>query len=255
MTVRELYAFFNEKIPPSLSCTWDNDGMMCCPDPDAPVSRVLVALDITQEVVKCAIDGGYDLILSHHPLIFSPLRALNHDDPIAKKLIALIRGGVAVFSFHTRLDAVEGGVNDLLAERLGLCNVTPFGADGEAIGRIGELPQSVTLTAFAEAVKQATGAPFVTISDATRPVRRVAVLGGSGSDDVIPAICAGADTYLSGELKHNWLTEAPERSVNLIAAGHFYTENLVCERLRELALTSDPTLTVDLIDSNPTTAI
>ena len=182
MTVRELYAFFNEKIPTSLSCTWDNDGMMCCPDPDAPVSRVLVALDVTQEVVKCAIDGGYDLILSHHPLIFSPLRALNHDDPIAKKLIALIRGGVAVFSFHTRLDAVEGGVNDLLAARLGLCNVTPFGADGEAIGRIGELPQSVTLTAFAEAVKQATGAPFVTVSDATRPVRRVAVLGGSGSD-------------------------------------------------------------------------
>ena len=255
MTVKELYTFLNEKIPPSLSCPWDNDGMMCCPDPEATVKRVLVALDITADVVKAAVSGGYDLILSHHPLIFSPLRALNHDDPIAKKVIRLIRGGIAAFSFHTRLDAVKGGVNDLLAERLGLCNVAPFGVDGEEIGRIGELPQETTLSVFAASVKHATGAPFVTLSDAGRPVRRVAVLGGSGSDDVLAAVRAGADTYLSGELKHNWLTEAPERSINLIAAGHFYTENQVCNRLCELVLQADPTVVVDVIDSNPTTAI
>lgn len=255
MTVKELYLFLNEKIPPSLSCPWDNDGLMCCPDPDAAVRRVLVALDMTEDVVKTAVSGGYDLILSHHPLIFSPLRALNHDDPIAKKVIALIRGGIAAFSFHTRLDAVEGGVNDLLAEHLGLDRVTAFGADGEAIGRIGELPQESTLLEFAERVKLATGAPSVTLSDAGRSVKRVAVLGGSGSDDVISAILAGADTYLSGELKHNWLTEAPERSINLIAAGHFYTENQVCYRLCELVSEADPTVVVDVIDSNPTTVI
>ena len=255
MTVREIYAYLNEKIPPSLSCAWDNDGMMCCPDPDAPVRRVLVVLDITADVVKKAQEGGFDLILSHHPLIFSPLRALHHEDAIAKKVIELIKSGIAAFSFHTRLDAVEGGVNDLLAEKIGLCNVATFGADGEAIGRIGELPQSVTLAELATLVKQVTGAPFVTVSDAARPVRRVAVLGGSGSDDVIPAILAGADTYLTGELKHNWLTEAPERSINLIAAGHFYTENQVCARLRELVLEADPTVAVEIADSNPTTAI
>ena len=255
MTVKELYAYLNEKIPPSLSCPWDNDGMMCCPDPDAPVRRVLVALDITADVVKKAQEGGYDLILSHHPLIFSPLRALNHEDAIAKKVIELIKSRIAAFSFHTRLDAVEGGVNDLLAEKIGLCNVCAFGADGEAIGRIGELVQTLTLAEFATLVKKATGAPIVTASDAGRAVKRVAVLGGSGSDDVIPAILAGADTYLTGELKHNWLTEAPERSINLIAAGHFYTENPVCERLRELVLEADPTIAVDVIDSNPTIAI
>ena len=255
MTVKELYAYLNEKIPPSLSCPWDNDGMMCCPDPDAPVRRVLVALDITADVVKKAQEGGYDLILSHHPLIFSPLRALNHEDAIAKKVIELIKSRIAAFSFHTRLDAVEGGVNDVLAEKIGLCNVRAFGADGEAIGRIGELAQTLTLAEFATLVKKATGAPIVTVSDAGRAVKRVAVLGGSGSDDVIPAILAGADTYLTGELKHNWLTEAPERSINLIAAGHFYTENPVCERLRELVLEADPTIAVDVIDSNPTIAI
>lgn len=255
MTVKELYACLNEKIPPSLSCQWDNDGMMCCPDPEAKVGRVLVALDVTADVVRQAREGAYDLIVSHHPLIFSPLRAINQEDAIAKKVIGLIQSGIAAFSFHTRLDAVEGGVNDLLAARLGLCNVTPFGADGEAIGRIGELPQPMSLSEFAACVKRATDAPFVTVSDAGKPVKRVAVLGGSGSDDVVPAILAGADTYLSGELKHNWLTEAPERAINLIAAGHFYTENQVCERLRELMLQADPTITVDIINSNPTTAI
>ena len=255
MTVKELYAYLNEKIPPSLSCAWDNDGMMCCPDPDATVGRVLVALDITADVVKKAQEGGYDLILSHHPLIFSPLRALNHEDAIAKKVVELIKSRIAAISFHTRLDAVKGGVNDVLAEKIGLCNVHAFGADGEAIGRIGELAQTLTLAEFATLVKKATGAPIVTVSDAGRAVKRVAVLGGSGSDDVIPAILAGADTYLTGELKHNWLTEAPERSINLIAAGHFYTENPVCDRLRELVLEADPTIAVDVIDSNPTIAI
>lgn len=251
MTVRELYAFLNEKIPPSLSCTWDNDGLMCCPDPDREVRRVLVALDITAEVVKTAIEGGYDAIVSHHPMIFSPLRAVEPSDPVARKVIDLLCGGVAAMSFHTRLDAVEGGVNDVLAEALGLCDVTPFGLDGEAIGRIGTLKKTMALAEFAALVKRATGAEQVLVSDAGRSVYRVAVLGGSGSDDVKAAERAGADTYLSGELKHNWLTDAPERGMNLVAAGHFYTENPVCARLCELIREADGKVQVDIVNSNP----
>ena len=251
MTVRELYAFLNEKIPPSLSCTWDNDGLMCCPDPDREVRRVLVALDITAEVVKTAIEGGYDVVISHHPLIFSPLRAVEPSDHVARKVIDLLCGGVAAMSFHTRLDAVEGGVNDVLAEVLGLCDVTPFGLDGEAIGRIGTLKKTMALAEFAALVKRATGAEQVLVSNAGRSVYRVAVLGGSGSDDVKAAERAGADTYLSGELKHNWLTDAPERGMNLVAAGHFYTENPVCARLRELIREADGKVQVDIVNSNP----
>ena len=251
MTVRELYAFLNEKIPPSLSCAWDNDGLMCCPDPDREVRRVLVALDITATVVKKAIGEGYDTIVSHHPMIFSPLRAVEPSDPVARKVIALVRGGVTAMSFHTRLDAVEGGVNDVLAEALGLCDVTPFGQDGEAIGRIGTLKKAMTLAEFAALVKRATGAEQVLVSDAGRPVCRVAVLGGSGSDDVKAAERAGADTYLSGELKHNWLTDAPERGMNLVAAGHFHTENPICARLCELIREADATVQVEIVNSNP----
>lgn len=251
MTVLELYAFLDEKIPPSLSCEWDNDGLMCCPVPDAPVGKVLVALDITAAVVRQAIEGGYDVIVSHHPLIFSPLRTVEPGDHVARKVIDLLRANVAAMSFHTRLDAVKGGVNDVLAEALGLENVEVFGDNGETIGRVGTLKEPITLAVFAALVKQATGADAVQVSDAGRPVYRVAVLGGSGSDDVRAAKKAGADTYLSGELKHNYLTDAPECGMNLVAAGHFYTENPVCARIREWVLDADANIQVDITNSNP----
>jgi dinuclear metal center YbgI/SA1388 family protein len=251
MKVCELFAALEERIPRGLSCSWDNDGLMVCPDGEREVRRVLVALDVTEEIVKQAIAGGYDVILSHHPMIFRPLKAVNPYDAVARKAIRLLCAGVSVMSFHTRLDAVSGGVNDTLAALLGLENTEPFGNDGEEIGRIGTLPKPMQLSAFAKAVRDTIGAPAVQVSDAGRPVSRVAVLGGSGSDDVSAAIRAGADTYVSGELGHHYLTDAPDMGINLIAGGHFHTENPVCEVLSSMALEIDPSLTVDIAFSNP----
>lgn len=251
MTVCELYAFLNEKIPPSLSCEWDNDGLMCCPDPTKEVQKALVALDITGAVVKMAIEEGYDVIVSHHPMIFSPISCVEPNNHVAKKVIDLCGAGITAMSFHTRLDAVEGGVNDALADALGLINVTPFGNAGEEIGRIGTLKAPITLAAFADLVKAATGAEAVQVSDAGKQVSRVAVLGGSGSDDVIAAKLAGADTYLSGEIKHNWLTDAPDLGINLVAAGHFYTEDPVCKSLCRMIREADSAIEVNAVCSNP----
>ena len=166
-------------------------------------------------------------------------------------MIRLLLAGVSVMSFHTRLDAVEGGVNDVLASRLGLSDVTAFGQNGETIGRIGTVEPPVSLEDFARRVKEATGAEYVQFSDAGLSVHRVALLGGGGADDAEAARAAGADTYLTGELKHHQLTEAPERGMNLIMGGHFYTENPVCERLVQMLLEIDPALTVDVCNSNP----
>ena len=250
MKIHELYKFFNEKIPTSLSCDWDNDGLMCCGDPEREVRRVLVALDITAAVVAEAVAGKYDLVLSHHPLIFRPLRAVEPSDPVAKKVLTLLQAGITAMSFHTRLDAVVGGVNDTLAEALGLVDVVPFGDGGETIGRIGTLKEAMPVDEFASCVKAVTGAPWVQLSDAGLKAFRVAVLGGGGSGDVDAARAAGADTYLTGELKHNQLTDAPEWGINLIAAGHFYTEDLICSRLCELALEADSSLEVRVVNSN-----
>ena len=251
MTVRELYAFLEEKMPRSLSCDWDNDGLMVCPDDTREVRRVLVALDITAAVAEQAIKEGYDLVVSHHPLIFHPLKAVAPGEATVNKVIRLLTSGVSAMSFHTRLDAVTGGVNDVLANAIGLQNVVPFGKDGEEIGRIGTLPTAMVLKDFAALVKEVTGAPYVQISDAGKLVSRVAVLGGGGAGESGAAAAAGADTYLTGDLRHDQLTEAPERGMNMIAGGHFFTENLVCDRIRDLLLEADGTLAVDVVNSYP----
>jgi len=251
MKIRELYQRLEERIPRELSCEWDNDGLMVCGDPQKEVKRVLIALDVTAAVADEAVAGGYDLVLSHHPLVFRPLKSVTTADPVAKKVIELIRKDVAVASFHTRLDAVCGGVNDTLAAALGLGEVAPFGSNGETIGRIGVLSEPTSLEAFTALVKRVTGVPFVLAANGGRPVHRVAILGGSGSSDVVAAERAGADTYLSGELAHHHLTDAPERGMNLIAAGHFHTENPVCEALKQMVLEIDASIEAHITNSNP----
>ena len=116
MTVKEMYVKFSERIPDHLREEWDNDGLMCCPDGTAEVNRVLITLDVTEEVVDYAIESAFDLIISHHPLIFKPLKSVVEDNSVSRKVIKLLNNGISVFSFHTRADKVTGGVNDKLAE-------------------------------------------------------------------------------------------------------------------------------------------
>ena len=238
MKVKEYDRFFGEKISRELSMSWDNDGLMCCPDPEREVRRVLAVLDITEEAVDEAIRGGYDLILSHHPLVFRGIKSLTDRDGVGRKLLKLVQNGISAMSFHTRLDALTGGVNDLLAASLGLAEVTPFGT--EQIGRIGTLPSAVSSEEFAHMVKATLNAPTVLLSSAGKRVSRVAVLGGSGRDDLFAAIAAGADTFLSGELGYHAMVDAPENGVNLVEAGHFYTEYPICKWLCDAARELDP---------------
>ena len=254
MTVRELYKILNDRIPRALSCEWDNDGLMCCPDGAREVRRVLVALDATGAVCDRAVEGGYDLILTHHPFIFKGLRAFEDENGVAAKAIKLIKAGISVMSFHTRLDCVAGGVNDALANSLGLENIESFEGDGLPMGRVGELERAMRLEDFAALVKNALGAPVVSFSDAGREVKRVAVLGGSGKDFVGPASFVGADTFVSGELGHHTLTDEPDvvrGALSLVEAGHFYTEQPVCSALRAMIAEADSTIVCDIMNSNP----
>lgn len=249
MKVKELYDYLDTRIPRSLSCEWDNDGLLCCPDGEREVRRVLVALDVTDKVCDAAIDGGYDVIVSHHPFIFKGLTAVNGEDIVSAKVIKLISNGIAAMSFHTRLDAISGGVNDMLAALLDLKNVEAFGEGDDTLGRIGELDSPMEISDFAKKVKDALHAPVVLYSKTDIPVFRVAVLGGSGSDDIGAAKAAGADTYVSGELKYHDMTDAFENRINLLAAGHFYTENPVCHVLKELIIGVESSIECDVFFS------
>ena len=248
MTVSELYKILDKKIPRELSCEWDNDGLMCCPDGEREVKRVLIALDVTGEVTDFACAHGYDLIVSHHPFIFKGLKGIDEQSFVSKKAIKLIKNNVSVFSFHTRLDALSGGVNDVLASLLGIKNAVPFGDEG--IGRIGELDSEIDIITLGKKVKDALGCDGVFVSDGGRKCHMVAVLGGSGDDDIFAAIAAGADTYISGELKHHSMTDAPDMGINLISAGHFHTEAPVCEAIKNMILEIDADIICDVISSN-----
>ena len=248
MTVKELYEALSKKIPESLSCDWDNDGIMCAPDLSREVSRVLITLDVTEEIADYAVERDFDLIVSHHPLVFRPISRLTEENHVARKLIKLASNNISVFSFHTRADKVTGGVNDILAEEIGLSDIKPFGE--ESLGRIGTLKEESELEAFCEDVKIALGADSVRYADGYNTVRRVAVVGGDGKDCIAEAIAAGADTFLSGRLSYNTMEDAADMGINLVEAGHYFTEFPVTSFFEKLILEVSDDAYVEIADSN-----
>ena len=256
MNLKELYDFLEAKLPPLDIEGIDSDGIHVMTDPDREVKKVLVALDPYEKAITAAIDGGYDLLLTHHPLFWGePVP----NTPPERWYNKLVDAAVASFSFHIRLDKAVGGVNDILANLLELVNVVPLD-DPEipAIGRIGDLKNEMAEAAFAQLVKSKLNADSVTYTllPDGRKIKKVAVLGGSASDGIASAALAGADAIVGGEYKHHTYgyscVEANGRGIALIEAGHYHTEAPVCERLRELVLEVLPEAQVDILPCNNT---
>jgi len=234
--VQELYEYLNAKFPTAYSSEWDNDGLMVCDDPKREVIRVLCTLDVTEEAVDHAIANNFDVIVSHHPLIFKPISGINHYDPKAKRALKCIKNGISVMSFHTRLDAVPGGLNDIFAKLLGLTDIETVEVNGEAICRIGNLEYAKSASEFAAFAKKELKAERILYAESGDVVKRVAVCGGDGKDFVKAVKAAGADSYITGQLSYNIMTEAAEIGLNLFEAGHFHTEDFVCSYLTLLIL-------------------
>ncbi len=241
MNIRQLYDALDTQIPTSLSCPWDNDGLSVCPDPNTPVTGIVVALDLTHDVIRRAEETGSNVIITHHPLLFRGVGAVVRDpaEPCADKIISLIQKGISAMAFHTRLDTLDGGVNDILATLLGLNDLSPFGdsdnPQGKPMGRMGTLPSPMTAKELATLCKQRLKAPSVCFTDGNRPISKVAVLGGSGGDEIYAAIAAGADALVTGEAKHHHFCDATDSGLTLIAAGHCSTEHPVCALLAFMA--------------------
>lgn len=231
----ELYERLSLKYPKSLSCEWDNDGIMASAGPVAEVLRVLISLDATEEALTYAAENSFDTLITHHPMIFSGLKSVTPDDNVSRKVIFALMNGITVMSFHTRLDAAEGGVNDALAEVLGLRNISAFGdAEHATIGRIGEAPaQGMSVSDIYAVVKEKVSqAAECFTTDATEKCSKICVLGGAGKDFIYPAKCAGADVLVTGEASYNALLDAAENGISVITAGHYETERFVLEKLK-----------------------
>ena len=230
MTVNELAVYLEERIPASLSEPWDNDGRMVIPHGDAEVTGVLCALDCTTGAIARAKELGCNVILTHHPLIFKPLASLTENDSVGKRVLACVEGGIAVLSYHTRLDSLEGGVNDCLAKAIGLENASAF----LPYGRIGEVAEQ-SFEQFAALVEKALGTKELALVKATPTVKKVALVSGSGKDEIKDALQAGADTFLTGEANHSCMLDCKELGLNLICATHYATERVVLPVLCAMA--------------------
>ena len=237
MNAYEFYEKLNELYPESLSSPWDNDGIMASCGGATEIFRVLVALDATESAVNYAAENGFDVILTHHPLVFHKLGAVTPEDNVPRKIIYSLLNGVTVISLHTRLDAGEGGVNDCLADALGLSDVEAFGDDeSPTLGRTGLLPQRMSARDFALFVKERLSCRAVRLSAlGDETVERVAVVGGAGMDFASAAKAVGADVLVTGEAGYNDMIDSAENGLPVVEAGHYETEAVVLPHLADLA--------------------
>lgn len=230
-TVREIEQALFELAPGEAAMEWDNVGHLLG-DADQAVERVLVALDITEGVADEAIASGCQLVVAHHPVMncrWTPVQNIRDDTFQGHLFLKLLRNNVSAICMHTNLDIAWGGVNDALAQRLELVDPGPLCENG--LGRVGEYPESVALADYVRFVCQALGCNGLRYADAGKPVRRVAVGGGACGEFEEDAIRAGCDTFVTADLSYHQFLDAAGKGINLIDAGHFPTEDPVCEKV------------------------
>ena len=213
------------------------------------MKKILLALDPFEHVCQEAVEWGADLLLTHHPLIFRPWPMVTDDAAITRGLMNLVRHGISHFCAHTNLDIAEGGVNDVLAAKLGLQNITTVPADAHRMLRMGDVePQNLAdFLAFIKETLRCDGLRYV---DGGKPVRKVAVGGGGCADGLYDAILAGCDTFVTSDIKYNGFWDAKEQGLNLIDAGHFHTENPVIAMLAEKIAAAFPEVEVKISENH-----
>ena len=234
MKVNNVLTYLSDKAPLNLKMDFDNVGLLVG-DPDEEVTKILIALDITSEVIDEAISMGANLIVSHHPVIWDPMKSLVSTNMQQKKVIKLVQNGISAICMHTNLDIVQDGVNDVLMELLDAKTIKVLEETGEdqGCGRIGLLTDECDLHSFLYKCKTVLHTKGIRYYDAHRPVKKIAVMGGSGGNEIELVSANECDTYITSDIKYDQFLLAKELGINIIDADHFYTENPVTQRLYE----------------------
>lgn len=248
MTSREIIAVLDNVYPPSLASSWDNPGLLAG-RADKTVRGVYIALDATDKVIAEAIRVQADMLLTHHPLLMAPLKQINDGDFTGRRLISLIQADITCFAMHTNYDIVT--MAPLAAEMLGLAQPRVLEVTGEAdgrqegFGRVGALPEVMTLRQCGEYVKETFGLDTVKIfGDLDQPVKRGAVSPGSGKSMVTAAVNSGADVLISGDFGHHDGIDAVMQGVAVIDAGHYGLEKIFIRQMKDFLGEHFPALRV-----------
>lgn len=255
MKLAELIAALERLAPLHLQDEWDNSGLQVG-FPEAEIQRILVCLDVTEAVVDEAIAGGFDVIVSHHPLLFKALRQVSDATYQQRCVVKALCAGISIYSAHTSLDNAPGGVNHRIAALLGLqdlCWLSPREGEADAgSGLIGRLPEPEGDAAFLSRVSRTFGVACLRYSALDgRQIRRVALCGGAGAFLLPEAVRAGADCFLSGEFHYHDYFETG--GLLLAELGHYQSEQFTQDLLLEYLLETFPGLPVQktALNTNP----
>ena len=238
MLCKDIIKIIEQDYSPRYALSWDNVGLLAGRD-DKEVANIYVALDATDEVVDDAILAGADMLVTHHPLIFSGMKQVNNQNFIGRRVLRMIQDDISYYAMHTNFDAAPGCMADLAAKKLGLtdCEVLEkMGETGDGtsygIGCTGRFEQPMTLRAAAEQVKEAFGLPYAAVFgelDGEAVIQKAAVCPGAGGSTMGEALAAGAQVYITGDISHHEGIDAVAQGMAVIDAGHYGIEHIFTE--------------------------
>lgn len=229
MKAKDIIKLMNNWADPKLIDTWDNTGFQVG-NPEIEVKKIIVALDLDRHVLDQAIAGNYHMIITHHPLIFTPIKSITTENHKENMIYDLIRSNIVAYNAHTNLDRAKGGVSEELGYILGLKEMTTLSSseiEGGGYGKIGYIkPQN--LRVYADFIKEKLNIDYLTIyGNIDKNIEKVAVCGGSGSDFIYDAYRNKADLYVTGDIKYHEAQMADELGISIIDPGHFHSEKLI----------------------------
>ena len=242
MKLKEIIEIIEKNYPPCLAYDWDNSGLFYG-DLEKEISKVLVTLDVTPQVIDQAIENDADLVLAHHPAIMDGIKKLSDGSMASDMIINAVKNDICIYSAHTNMDTAKNGINQKLAELFELEEISvmendkPF--DGCGLGRVGNLKNEMTLSDFCQLVKVKLNTPFVRVCGDERKITRVAVASGSCSEYIPTAIKKGADVIITADMKYHHCIEYVYDGIAIVDAGHFPTENMVKEMFIDILKKED----------------
>ncbi len=256
MTVYDIYKKFDEIAPFSLAESWDNCGLLTG-NFNNKVEKILICLDITKRVALEAIEGKYDLVIAHHPVIFAKLSRLD-DENVA---VLLCKNGISAICAHTNLDIVKGGINDIMVDLIGEDLTFEISSepleftqvvDGVrmGIGKVLTLENEISTTDFAQLLKEKFGCKIVRFNDTKKMLKKIGISCGYGGDRIYRAIGKNCDAMVCGDVKHEQFIDADNANVAVFDAGHYYTENIVVSRLKAEFQKAFPEVKIDIAKEN-----
>ena len=249
MLCRDVMNVIEKEYPLNYALSWDNVGLLVGRD-DKEVKKIYIALDATDEVIDEAVKNGADMLITHHPMIFSPIKKIHNLDFVGGRILKLIQNDISYYAMHTNYDVL--GMAELAGKVLDIAHtdvldVTQTDEVGEekGIGRIGELPETMTLEECCVYVKHKLELGSLKVfGDMNRPVRRLAILPGSGKSSIPVALAKGADVLVTGDIGHHDGLDAVEQGLAIIDAGHYGTEYIFIEDMKQFLNRKLPVLDV-----------